>query len=38
LGEQKGKVFYVITHLPVEYGDSFETRADLIFKNLEIGG
>ncbi|WP_413174243.1 hypothetical protein [Anabaena azotica] len=38
LGEQKGKVFYVITHLPVEYGDGFGARADLILKNLEIGG
>jgi hypothetical protein len=38
IGEEKGKVFYVITHYPVEYGDGFEPRADLILKNLQIGG
>lgn len=38
IGEEKGKVFYVITHYPVEYGDGFEPRADLILSNLEIGG
>jgi hypothetical protein len=37
IGEQNGKVFYVITHFPVEYGDGFAPRADLILKNLEIG-
>lgn len=38
IGEEKGKVFYVITHYPAEYGDGFEPRADLILSNLEIGG
>lgn len=37
IGEQKGKAFYVITHLPVEYGDGFSPRADLILKNIKIG-
>jgi hypothetical protein len=36
LGEQSGKVFYVITHYPVEYGDGFPPRADLILRNLEV--
>jgi hypothetical protein len=34
LGEQNGKAFYVITHYPVEYGDGFSPRADLILSNL----
>lgn len=38
IGEEKGKVFYVITHYPAEYGDGFEPRADLILSNLERGG
>ncbi|WP_242039844.1 hypothetical protein [Anabaena sphaerica] len=38
IGEQNGKVFYVITHLPVEYGDGFAPRENLILSNLEIGG
>ncbi|MDZ8053043.1 MAG: hypothetical protein RMX68_003155 [Aulosira sp. ZfuVER01] len=38
IGQQKGKVFYVITHYPVEYGDGFPPRADLILKNLQVGG
>ncbi|TAF03190.1 MAG: hypothetical protein EAZ77_17655, partial [Nostocales cyanobacterium] len=38
IGEENGKVFYVITHLPMEYGDGFSPRADLILSNLEIGG
>lgn len=37
LGQQNGKVFYVITHYPVEYGDGFAPRADVILKNLQIG-
>ncbi|BAY13612.1 hypothetical protein [Calothrix sp. NIES-2098] len=38
LGQQKGKVFYVITHFPVEYGDGFPPRADLILKNIQVSG
>lgn len=38
LGQEKGKVFYVITHYPVEYGDGFPPRADLILRNLQVGG
>ncbi|WP_353930736.1 hypothetical protein WJM97_21110 [Okeanomitos corallinicola TIOX110] len=38
IGAEKGKVFYVITHLPIEYVDGFSAREDLIFRNLEIGG
>jgi hypothetical protein len=34
LGQQKGKAFYIITHYPVEYGDGFPPRADLILRNL----
>jgi ASC-1-like (ASCH) protein len=38
LGQEKGKAFYVITHYPVEYGDGFPPRADLILRNLQVGG
>jgi hypothetical protein len=37
LGEENGKVFYVITQFPLEYGDGFSPREDLILSNLEIG-
>jgi hypothetical protein len=37
LGQQNGKVFYVITHYPLEYGDGFAPRADLILRNLQVG-
>ena len=36
IGEGNGKVFYVITHYPAEYGDGFAPRADFILKNLEV--
>ncbi|MBW4559607.1 MAG: hypothetical protein KME32_00365 [Mojavia pulchra JT2-VF2] len=36
LGQQNGKSFYVITHYPVEYGDGFPPRADLILQNLQV--
>ncbi len=36
LGEQNGKVFYVINHYPAEYGDGFAPRADLILQNLKV--
>ncbi len=36
LGQQNGKVFYVILQFPVEYGDGFPPRADLILQNLEV--
>lgn len=36
IGSQNGKLFYVITHLPVEYGDGFTPREYLILNNLEI--
>lgn len=38
IGEQNGKIFYVITHFPIEYAEGFAPREDLIFQNLEIGG
>lgn len=38
LGQQNGKVFYVITQFPVEYGDGFPPRADLILQNLQATG
>jgi cytoskeletal protein RodZ len=38
IGEDNGKVFYVITHYPAEYGDGFAPRADFILKNLEVTG
>jgi hypothetical protein len=36
LGQQKDKVFYVMTHYPVEYGDGFPPRANFILQNLEV--
>jgi hypothetical protein len=36
LGEQNGKVFYVINHYPAEYADGFAPRADLILQNLKV--
>ncbi len=38
LGQENGKVFYVITNYPVEYGDGFAPRADLILQNLQVAG
>lgn len=38
IGEANGKVFYVITRYPAEYGDGFAPRADFILKNLEVKG
>jgi hypothetical protein len=38
IGEDNGKVFYVITHYPAEYGDGFAPRVDFILKNLEVSG
>jgi hypothetical protein len=37
LGEARGKVFYVISQFPAEYGDGFAPRANLIFQNVEFG-
>ncbi|MFM2061958.1 MAG: hypothetical protein RLZZ507_1628 [Cyanobacteriota bacterium] len=36
IGEQNAKVFYVITHFPLEYGDGFSPIEDLVLSNLEI--
>lgn len=36
IGEQNGEAFYVVTHAPVEYGDGFDPRANMILENLEI--
>jgi hypothetical protein len=38
IGEANGKVFYVITHYPAEYGDGFAPRANFILDNLEVKG
>ncbi|WP_242037985.1 hypothetical protein [Tolypothrix sp. FACHB-123] len=35
IGQQNDKVFYVITQFPVEYGDGFPPRANLILENLQ---
>lgn len=37
LGQQNGKVFYVITQYPLEYAEGFVPRADLILRNLQVG-
>lgn len=36
LGEVAGNAFYVVTHYPVEYGDGFMPRANIILQNLDI--
>ncbi|TAE57916.1 MAG: hypothetical protein EAZ76_12935 [Nostocales cyanobacterium] len=38
IGDKNGKIFYVITHFPIEYADGFSPREDLILQNLEIIG
>ncbi|MBE9192276.1 hypothetical protein IQ230_18335 [Gloeocapsopsis crepidinum LEGE 06123] len=35
LGEAQGNAFYVVTHYPVEYGDGFIPRANVILQNLD---
>ncbi|MUL37096.1 hypothetical protein [Gloeocapsopsis dulcis] len=35
LGEAQGNAFYVVTHYPVEYGDGFTPRSDVILQNLD---
>jgi len=36
IGEQNGEAFYVVTHAPIEYGDGFGPRANVILENLEV--
>lgn len=36
IGEQNGEAFYVVTHAPIEYGDGFGPRANMILENLEV--
>jgi hypothetical protein len=36
IGEQNGEAFYVVTHAPIEYGDGFAPRANMILENLEV--
>lgn len=36
LGQQNGRVFYAIAHYPVEYGDGFPPRSNLILQNLQV--
>jgi hypothetical protein len=36
VGEHEGKSFIAFTHYPVEYGDGFEPRAEVILENLEL--
>ncbi|PPS46074.1 hypothetical protein B1A85_00655 [Chroococcidiopsis sp. TS-821] len=36
LGELAGNAFYVVTHYPVEYGDGFVPRANIILQNANI--
>lgn len=34
IGEHDGSAFYASTHFPLEYGDGFGPRANLVFENL----
>lgn len=34
IGEHNGSAFYASTHFPLEYGDGFGPRADLVLENL----
>lgn len=36
LGEHNGSAFYASTHFPLEYGDGFGPRADLVLENLNF--
>jgi hypothetical protein len=36
VGEEDGQVFYTLTHYPVEYGDGFEPRSNIIWENLQF--
>jgi hypothetical protein len=38
IGEYKGKAFRVTTHHPIDAGDGFVPRANLILKNLQFQG
>jgi hypothetical protein len=36
VGEEDGQAFYTLTHYPVEYGDGFEPRSNIILENLQF--
>jgi hypothetical protein len=36
MGEEDGNMFYTLTHYPVEYGDGFEPRSNIIWENLQF--
>ncbi|MBD2409918.1 hypothetical protein H6H01_04155 [Nostoc calcicola FACHB-3891] len=37
LGQQNGKIFYVIIHCPSDYQEGFFPRADLVLRDLQVG-
>ena len=36
IGQENGQVFYTLTHYPVEYGDGFEPRSNIVLENLQF--
>jgi hypothetical protein len=36
VGEEEGQTFYTLTHYPVEYGDGFEPRSNIILENVQF--
>lgn len=36
IGQQEGQPFYALTHYPVEYGDGFEPRSNIVLENLQF--
>jgi hypothetical protein len=36
IGQAGGQTFYTLTHYPVEYGDGFEPRSNIVLENLQF--
>lgn len=36
IGQENGYTFYTLTHYPVEYGDGFEPRSNIVLENLQF--
>lgn len=36
IGQENGKTFYALTHYPIEYGDGFEPRSNILLENLQF--
>jgi hypothetical protein len=36
VGQEAGYTFYTVTHYPIEYGDGFEPRSNILLENLQF--